>query len=1604
MNSRGNNNKNKASQNNQSFDPGLELKKGLYYHQTGNLSEAEITYKKVLEVNPSNSDASHLLGYISYQKGNHLTALDLILKAIKISPDNPIFHNNLGLVFKELGRSEEAVFAYKKALLLKPDMAEASYNAGVVFHDEGKLDKAVCYYIKAIEIKSDIAEIHFRLGKAFQAQQKLDDAIKCYQKTIEIAPDYAEPYISIGNSFQDKKNPIKAIPYYEKALKIKPDHIEAFNNMGNAFNSLEKQDEAIWCYKKALEFKPDYVELIYNMGVSLMNKGMLSNAESSFKQVLELQPGSAETNYNLGNICKDMLRFNEAVPYYRKAIQIKSDYAEAYNNIGIILNKQGLSTTALESYKEAVSINPEYGSAYENIGLFYSERGDLDSTIDYFQKALHVSHDNIRILSYLVFKMQQSCRWQGLDELKKKLEDLSFKAQQKNMLHPPPPFISIAIIDNPESNFFHAKARSDEAKRIASNSSPSFTFEKRKISNGKITVGYMSNDYRNHPVAHLILGLFALHDRKRFNIFCYSLGKDDESSYRTLIKKNCDKFIDLSTINDKDAANRIFDDKVDILIDLTGHTKGDRLGITALRPSPIQVNYLGFPGTTGADFFDYIITDQTVSPPEHKPYFSENFVYMPYCYQITDDKQKISSTGRDKVFFGLPKNSFVFCSFNQLYKIEPVIFSLWMNILRQVKSSILWLMPAGQKIKDLLQNEAQSRGIDRSRIFFADKLPDKSDHLERLSLVDLALDTKTYNGQTTTIDALWAGVPVITLHGNHFSSRVSSSSLKAVGLSDMITYSLKEYEDLAVNLALNKPALIEVTQRLKKNRFTESLFDTDGFTKNLENAYSQMWHAFQTDKKPDKIEIVNKVENHAGLHNKNLDMNNELKKAVDFHRSGNLEKAEEIYINVLQIEPENADALNLLGYIACQRGQHKKSIQLIKRAIHLDSMAPSYYNNLGLAYKESGNLDEAISSYKKALQLKPDLSEAFHNMGIVFHEQKNYDEAIFCYGKAVDINPRLSESFFNSGNILKDKGETKKALSYYKKAVTIKEDYAEAYNNMGSIYRELLNPLEAIKCYTEAIKINPNCAEFYENIGITFQQSEQHGDAISFYEKAAAIKKDNPEILRNIGIAYYEMGNLKKAEEYYIKSIEIDHGNIESLAQLIHLLQQNCEWSRVEQYKYLLNEKLKKNIGCAKESAALPFLSLSLHYNDPSMNFNIAKTRSSYISNHMKKKNISFCFDLKRKNRIKIGYISNDFRNHPVAHLIMGLFELHNRSNFQINCYSYGKDEGKYYKDRIKNSCDSFVDIRNINNEDAARQIYNDKIDILVDLMGYTAGNRLQICALRPAPVQVTWLGFPGTTGACFFDYVIVDKTIVPESQKPYYSEKLVYMPHCYQINTGNQIISDKRYRKTDFGLPENSFVFCSFNQEYKIEPAIFDIWMNILHQVSGSVLWLLSKNRLAQNNLKKYAHNKGIDPRRIIFATSIEKSEHLSRHHLADLALDTRIYNGHTTTSDALWADTPVIVLTGKHFASRVSSSILSSIGLSQLRTETLNEYETVAVRLAKKPQDLNLIKEELKEKRSSEPLFDTTRYSENLESAYSMMWNIFQQGEKPDHITVVE
>jgi protein O-GlcNAc transferase len=702
-----------------------------------------------------------------------------------------------------------------------------------------------------------------------------------------------------------------------------------------------------------------------------------------------------------------------------------------------------------------------------------------------------------------------------------------------------------------------------------------------------------------------------------------------------------------------------------------------------------------------------------------------------------------------------------------------------------------------------------------------------------------------------------------------------------------------------------------------------------------------------------------------------LDIDQAFHSAFKFHEKGRLDKAEIIYKKILREYPDQPDALHYLGLIAGQRGRTDKAENLMRKAIQILPESAFYHHNFGTFLKEKGRWEESIRSYGEAVKLEPNYVEAHYHMGEAHLEHGDLLQAVTCFQKVLELSPDNADAYGRLGFAFQNAGNLEKAVSCYRKAIEIRPDFAEAWNSLGLALHDLGNLDQAVWCYQKAVEISPDRAEPHENMGNSFQN----------------------------------IGDLEKAISSYKRAMELEPDYREVYAQLFHTLQKACAWQELKDIEEKMGKPEKTDSSLGKEFLESPFVSITA-YDQPARNFAVAKWRSSEISQDASRLGVHF--NLKDRRHAKpimtIGYLSGDFHNHPVAQLICGLFRLHDRSEFQVYCYSYGIDDGSNYRKQIRDGCDKFVDVSRKSYARTAQQIYDHEVDILVDLKGHTVGGRMQICALRPAPVQVSYLGFLGTSGADFIDYIITDKIVTPEAHAAYYSESFVYLPHCYQVNNNAQNILKKKLQKADVGLPDDKFVFCSFNQPYKIERVTFELWMRILRRVEESILWLYCKSVLAERNLKREAESQGVNRERLIFAERVPLEDHLLRLQFADLMLDTRVYNGGATTSNALWAGVPVITLLGNHFVSRMSASSLTAIGLPELITHTLEEYESYVLRLARNPDQLQTIRQKIAKNRLVEPLFDTPRFVRNLEKAYKEMWEIFLAGERPRQITVSE
>lgn len=681
-------------------------------------------------------------------------------------------------------------------------------------------------------------------------------------------------------------------------------------------------------------------------------------------------------------------------------------------------------------------------------------------------------------------------------------------------------------------------------------------------------------------------------------------------------------------------------------------------------------------------------------------------------------------------------------------------------------------------------------------------------------------------------------------------------------------------------------------------------------------------------------------------------------------------------------------------------GKIDEAIKAFKKALKLDNKIVAAHFNLGLAYIQKEDTKNAISHFKETIVLKPNDFEAYNNLGNLYMGQNKLDQALYCFQKATAINPYLAEGFYNLGVAYMSKGQYLEAIKSYKISLKIYPQNSIVLNNIGVTLEKIGKADQSVAYYKKALKINPENSMSLVNVGanLIFINPKQ---AATFFKRAIEVDPSIETAYYNLGVCLRILGDTTGSIENFEKALELNPDFSPTYGQLYHQVRDICDWKRAIKMETPMRNFTTADLKKNQVPAETPFVSV-VYDSNPQKNYQIARAWSKYIKNQVAHYDKPYNFKRSKKAaKIRIGYLSNDFRNHATSHLIMGFFRLHNRKKFDIFAYSYGENDKSKYRLEIE-KVTRFRDIINLSHSKAADLIYHDNIDILIDLKGHTQNSRMEIPALRPAPIQVNYLGFPGTSGADFFDYFITDKIVTPKSHTPFYSEKLIFLPNCYQVNDRDQVQPKKGVSKKDLFLPENAFLFCSFNQPYKIDPKMFDIWMRILKAVQQSYLCLLDKNPKEVSNILDEAKKRGVDPKRIHFGWSLTKEMHLTRLSLCDLALDTFPCNGHTTTSDALWAGLPVVTLQGNHFASRVSSSLLSAVGLPELITHSPKEYEKLAISLASDPKKLQAIRKLLILNRKYYPLFDTKKFVSNLEKAYTKMWENYTRGKKPEMIII--
>jgi predicted O-linked N-acetylglucosamine transferase (SPINDLY family) len=776
-----------------------QFESAVSHHQAGRLAEAEGIYRQVVAQQPNHVDALYLLGVLAAQAGNSETAMELLRRAIHLKPDYAEAHYYLGIALKNTGQLDEAIISYRHAIRVKLDFAAAHSNLGNALMDNGQPDEAIPAFRQALKLKPDFTLVYNNLGCALWTMGRLDEAIAACHQAIRLKPDFAEAYNNLGKALTDKGQLDEAIDSHRHAVRLKPDDAQAHCDLGNALQRKGQLDEAIDSYRQTIRLKPDLVEAHNNLGKALMHKGQLDEAIDSYHQAIRLKPDLAEAHNNLAVASCNMGRLDDAIAACHQAIRIKPESAEAHNNLGNALSFAGRLNEAVASYRQAIRFKPDLAEAHSNLGSVLKDMGRLDDAIASFHQAIRCDPNCQAAHSNLLYTLHFHPRYDA-----KMIYEEHRRWKQRHA--------------EPLRKFIRPHTNNRDPDR-------------------PLRIGYVSPDFREHPVGRFLLPLLAAHDRDRFAVFCYSdVYRPDR--FTELLHRHGSQWRNIVGLTDEKMTSLIREDQIDILVDLTMHMSRNRILLFARKPAPVQVTYLAYCSTTGLDTMDYRLTDPHLDPPGiDDAFYSEQSMRLPetyWCYPLHEQSPEVSPPP------ALSAGHVTFGSLNNFCKVSADALNLWIQLLHATPNSDLILHAHEgvhrQRTHELLEHQ----GIDPHRLRFAGKVS-LPEYFKLYDQIDIALDPCPCNGGTTSCDALWMGVPVITLAGQTAVGRGGVSVLRNIGLPELIAQTKQQYIQIASDLAGDLPRLAELRGSLRPRMRASPLMDAPRFARNIEAVYRKIW-------------------------------------------------------------------------------------------------------------------------------------------------------------------------------------------------------------------------------------------------------------------------------------------------------------------------------------------------------------------------------------------------------------------------------------------------------------------------------------------------------------------------------------------------------------------------------------------------------------------------------------------------------------------------------------------------------------------------------------------------------------------------------------------
>jgi protein O-GlcNAc transferase len=1498
---------------------------------------------------------------VSHHQAGRLDQAQVLYRQILTdNPRDPNVLHLLGVLTSQTGRFDEGAELIRRAIAINPKFAGFHFNLSETYRRQGKREQAISELLLATQLDPKLSDAHRALSAALVDSGRFDEAILSAQKAVALRPNFAEAHFDLGNALSGKGQFDPAIQSYRRAAQLRPDFADALINLGAACQQVRRFDEAIAALTRAIQLRPDSVLAQDNLGVALQTRGQLDAAIAAYTSAIRLNTNDARLHTHLAYALEIKGHVDEAIAASAAAIRLNPNYAEAHATMALALRRKGLLDEAMTACARALSLAPDLAEPHNTMGNILKDQAQIPQAITSFRRAVQQSPNDPAIHSNLLYTLYFDPHCTQTDLL----------AQHRTW-----------------SNKFAAPLK--PLIRLHEND---------RDPNRRLRIGYVSPDFCKHAVGRFILPLLANHDHKSFEIFCYaSVDSPDHLTVR--IQTYADHWQDVRALNNEEAADLIRKDRIDILIDLSMHMAGNRMTLFARKPAPIQATYLAYPGTTGLDTIDYRITDPHLDSPdssdENHTERSLHLLQSYWCYESPADSPDPGPLP------AITNNLITFGCLNNFCKITAPTLEVWIKLLTRVPNSRLILHAAQGSHRDRLRNQFSQNGVAPDRITFIERLA-LQDYLAKYREIDIVLDPFPYVGGTTTCDALWMGLPVITLRGQTPISRGGVSILTNAGLPELIADSPDQYIQIAANLANDLPKLSHLRSTLRDQLRASPLMDAPRFARDMEATYRRIWQDFCSSAPKPTTPIPS------------IPPDQFLALAISHHQAGRLAQAEELYKLILQTNPNHPDALHLLGMVLAQTGRAPEGIELIHKAIAAMPDAALFHMSLGEAQRRVRNVDQSVASFTRSIELDPELVEAHNNLSAALSDIRRFDDAILAAQKAIALRPNYAEAHFNLGYALSASSQKEDAITSYRRAIELKPDYPEAHFNLGSVFQKLSRFDEAITEFSRAIALKPDFAEAYNNLGISLGNRGRSEEALTAYITAIRLNPNNPRSHSNLAHGLSQLARLDEAIAASDAAIRLNpdfadaHANRASALQSKGLLDEALESiSRAialdpkPAESHNTRGNILKDMGRIDEAIACFRRAIELAPEDPAIYSNLLYTlyfdprctqsellaeHRAWAKRHAQLEKLSTQpIDSTSNRRLRIGYVSPDFRAHPVGRFILPLLAAHDRTQVEIYCYASVQFHNTLTT-RIQQHADVWRDIRTLNHEEAAKLIRDDRIDILVDLTMHMANNRMPLFARKPAPVQATYLAYAGTTGLDAIDYRITDPHLDPPGgTDEFYSERSIRVAEtywCYEAPTDAPEINS---------LPAalNNFItFGCLNNFCKNSPAALETWSRILAAIPNSRLILHATEGSHRDTVRQKFAASGIDPTRLTFVNKMPLSDYMRQYHQIDIALDPFPYVGGTTTCDALWMGIPVITLSGQTAISRGGASILTNINLPELIANSAEDYARIATSLAADLPRLIHLRSALREKMRTSPLMDAPRFARNMEAAYRKMW----------------